>query len=162
MESPLRWTRWRLTRTRPSSACWGCGRASPYSRRWPRCSPCPPRSWRCHPGTSWSSDLTENKEWEFEKYSYSVYPVGGHGTLSAGDDIVLTLNLRLEGIGVFTLSSEGGEYAVGLENTGSLSAGVVRHRLFGFLLQIPWKFPDKLTEKVGATVLAEISLVNHV
>lgn len=79
--------------------------------------------------------------------------------MSASNNVVLTLNLRLKGIGIFVLLAESGENTVGLENTGPLS-GVVRHGLFWFLLQIPGEFTDKLTEEVGATVLTEIYFVH--
>ena len=79
--------------------------------------------------------------------------------MSASNNIVLTLNLRLEGIGVFVLLAQSGENTVGLENTGPLSPRIVRHGLFWFLLQIPGKFTNKLTEEVRATVLAEIHFV---
>ena len=79
--------------------------------------------------------------------------------MSASNNVVLTLNLGLEGISIFILLAKSGENTVGLENTRPLS-GIVRHGLFWFLLQIPGEFTDKLTEEVRATVLTEIFYVH--
>ena len=78
--------------------------------------------------------------------------------MSASNNVVLTLNLGLEGIGIFVLLAESGENTVGLENTRPLS-GIVRHGLFWFLLQIPGEFTDKFTEEVRATVLTKINFL---
>ena len=84
------------------------------------------------------------------------YPVRHHRILLASNQVVLTLNLGLEGIGVFILLAESGENTVSLKNTRPLSSGIVRHGLFWFLLQISGKFTDELTEEVRATIFAEI------